>query len=208
MAVAAHVSEQRKVKVAVVGDKQVGKTSLITRFLHGEFSHHYIYTKGGDLEHTAFAIDDQHTVDLVLVDAAGHQYVRSLTKTLYRDVQAVLIVFDVTRENTLKSVEEWQRQIQLVNTTKPPILLAGNKQDLTSHRKVGTEQAEHVSQHLRLPYFETSARTGKNVKETFTRLVSEAWKTLPLCVPEESIVLSYSDIRPRQSQERKFCCAT
>ncbi|KAK7463228.1 hypothetical protein BaRGS_00038189, partial [Batillaria attramentaria] len=63
-----------------------------------------------------------------------------------------------------------------VNTNNPAIFLVGNKQDLKSHRKVKVEQAEMESQRLGMSYFETSARTGHNVKETFKALLKEAWK--------------------------------
>nr|KAG5687114.1 hypothetical protein BaRGS_008661 [Batillaria attramentaria] len=111
-----------------------------------------------------------------IVDAAGHEYVRSLIKTLYRDVQAVLIVFDVTREDTFAAVEEWRKQIDLVNANSPVVFLVGNKQDLESLRTVEHEQANMESQRLSLRYFETSARSGHNVQETFGALLEEAWR--------------------------------
>ncbi|KAK7463229.1 hypothetical protein BaRGS_00038190, partial [Batillaria attramentaria] len=99
MATVPNGTQLRKVKVAVIGDKHVGKTSLITRYVRNDFTPHYTYTQGGDMENVDVVINN-NKVHLVLVDAAGHHYVRSLIKTLYRDVQAILIVFDITRENT------------------------------------------------------------------------------------------------------------
>ncbi|XP_070178151.1 uncharacterized protein [Littorina saxatilis] len=139
---ARHVTGRGRVlRVAVVGDKQVGKTSLVTRYSHDVFSPHYTYTQGGDLENVVVTINDKN-VHVTIVDAAGHRYVRSLIKTLYRDVQGILVVYDVTRRATFDSVQEWIRQIELVNTSSPVIFVVGNKQDLTSHRCVPEEEAQ------------------------------------------------------------------
>ncbi|KAL8588514.1 hypothetical protein ACOMHN_043863 [Nucella lapillus] len=136
-------THKRLLKVAVIGDKQVGKTSLIRRYVHETFSPHYTYTLGGDIEKMDVTISNVN-VQVTLIDAAGHKYARSLIKSLYRDVHAIIVVFDLTKDTTFKSVSEWLKQIEMVNTDSPVIFLVGNKQDVTSHRSVHYDEAEFI----------------------------------------------------------------
>ncbi|KAL8588515.1 hypothetical protein ACOMHN_043864 [Nucella lapillus] len=180
MATARTPGSKHLLKVAVIGDKQVGKTSLIRRYVHDTFSPHYTYTLGGDLQKMDVIVNNV-TVQVTLVDAAGSQYVRTLIKTLYRKVHALLVVFDLTRVTTFDSVPEWLEQIRLVNGSNPVIFLVGNKQDMTLYRSVPKEEAKIFSQLQGLEYYETSARTGRCVTQTFSRLVKTAWqRALPV----------------------------
>ncbi|XP_025083259.1 ras-related protein RabC-like isoform X1 [Pomacea canaliculata] len=168
-----------EVKVALVGDKHVGKTSLLTRFLRGTFSQHYHHTRGGDIEYMDFPLNGT-TIRVKLIDSAGHRRVRSLIKSLYRDAHALLVVFDVTREKTLESVPDWIQEINQVNTSNPVIFLVGSKQDLTPYRTVQPERAQQMSDLTKLPYYETSSRTGHNVSRAFTDLIRLTYHNLTM----------------------------
>ncbi|XP_076458522.1 ras-related protein Rab-13-like isoform X2 [Babylonia areolata] len=206
------IRSQKNLKVAVIGDKQVGKTSLINRYAHDDFSHNYVHSRlGEDLQKVNVTINDED-VKVTIVDLPGHEYLRtgSLTSCLYRDVDAVMLVFDLTRTKTLDSVPGWLDEIKRVNSKlweTRMIFLVGNKNDLTMHRTVHYDEAKNRSLQYKLEYFETSALSGYNVQETFDCLLRTAWKEVsPTDVPTEKITVSIPyEITPRRND---CCCIT
>ncbi|RUS77297.1 hypothetical protein EGW08_014924 [Elysia chlorotica] len=100
------------IKVAVLGEKQVGKTSLVARYTYNTFNHNYLQTKGGDITDKAIQHENK-PIHVCIIDSAGHRYVRSLIKSLYREVHGILLVYDVTRRSTFEALDDWMDQISL-----------------------------------------------------------------------------------------------
>jgi len=192
-----------KLKLAVLGDKQVGKSSLLTRYAKGKFNPIYLHTRGGDIVEKKLKINGIN-MELSIVDSAGHHYVRSLIKTLYRNVHGIMIVYDVTREKTFDSLLQWLHEITLVNTNNPYIVLVGNKNDLNQHLKVSSERAQGFAAQKGLPLFEVSAKSGDKVKEAFINLIEGTYaEKLPGDFFVDSIVLSAPT---DDDEDTKQCC--
>nr|MDO8084868.1 Rab family GTPase [Candidatus Sigynarchaeum springense] len=157
-------------KLIVVGDPEVGKTSLVLSFTERAFRRTYIPTIGVNISEKAIMVRDKR-VEFVLWDIAGQSKFLKMRTHFYEGAQALLLVFDLTRPETFKSVSDWHADI--VKSQKAPIIacLAGNKADLVSQRKVGREAAE-LAQHIGMQYLETSALTGANVIDSF-RYIAE-----------------------------------
>ncbi|KAK3747647.1 hypothetical protein RRG08_024795 [Elysia crispata] len=175
-------------KLAILGEKQVGKSSLVTRFTHDTFNPTYLYTKGGDITEQIVQ-QEKRTLRITIIDSAGHKYVRSLIKTLYRDVHGIMLVFDVTRRNTFEALDKWMQEINLVNQNKPVILVVGNKSDLGDFAQVSSEEAEMYAQMNDFNYIECSAKTSLNVATAFEKLIEFTVCNILPTAPSQSVKL-------------------
>ncbi|CAL1536000.1 unnamed protein product, partial [Lymnaea stagnalis] len=163
-------SKQFMLKFAILGDKQVGKSSLLNRYTKDIFNYTYLQTREG-VEVTKVIDIDGVRIQLSIVDSAGQYKMNSVVKSLYRDVHGILLVYDVTRKSTFESLQEWLAQIEMVNSYDPFVVIVGNKCDIESHRKVPLDYAESFAESKNLCLMESSAQTGQGVKEAFHQLI-------------------------------------
>ncbi|MHA2406665.1 MAG: Rab family GTPase [Candidatus Hermodarchaeia archaeon] len=164
---------QYVLKVCVVGDGAVGKTSLIIRYTEGHFRESYIMTVG-----TSFAVKEldfgDTLVRLQLWDLAGQPHFSSVRPVFYRGAAGIILVFDVTRRQTFEAIPGWYTEVSQVTGTVPTVLLA-NKVDLVDQRQTSTEESMAYAQQLGWGYFETSAKEGHGVTDAFRQI---AWSCI------------------------------
>jgi len=156
-------------KVIVVGDPSVGKTSTVLRFTDNAFQRKYMPTIGVNISEKVVRIGEKNIL-LVLWDIAGQAKFDQMRTHFYKGIEGLFLVFDLTRENTFKSISKWYQDIKKsIGTTmfKVTGFILGNKNDLTDERKINEEEAQKLSKDFNLKYFETSALTGENVEEAF-----------------------------------------
>ena len=165
-------------KIALLGDAAVGKTSLRRRFMGESFSTQHLMTIGADFSTTKMAIDESN-ITFQLWDIAGAQGFSSIRSQFYRGVKGALCVFDVTRQETYLNIPNWINELWQHNGTgQVPIILLGNKSDLRTNSSVPKESAEVYAKQIeeamtlpyRISYLDTSAKTGLNVNHAFEAL--------------------------------------
>lgn len=164
-------------KICLLGDGQVGKTSLIRKFVLDQFSDDYITTVGTKVSKKKMQIDvpekDTH-VDLTLTiwDILGQKEFRSLHNTFYAGASGGLIVCDLTRYETFESMLEWIEDLFAI-TGSIPIVIIGNKCDLQDQHTVLEENLEALADKYNTIHVYTSAKTGENVELAFKNLADE-----------------------------------
>jgi small GTP-binding protein len=163
-------------KMCMVGDFGVGKTSLIRRFVDGQFSDQYLSTVGVKISRKTVELESvkhQKTVaaQLLIWDLEGHTKFKGIAPTYLQGASGVLIVADVSRPET---VERTIEHIQLYSSVNPKgfIIIALNKVDLIDEEKLAvlTEIAYSVAGEKAIAIYTTSAKTGKDVDEIFHKL--------------------------------------
>ncbi|MFW9917590.1 MAG: Rab family GTPase [Candidatus Thorarchaeota archaeon] len=168
----------RFAKVIIVGDPAVGKTSLRIRFLGKPFKADYQATLGADFANYETKIDDTLLVWQIW-DLAGHVKFYDVLKLFYVGSFGAVVVYDVTRPETLESITNWVEDIWTHTAGhggKIPLALLSNKIDLKNDIAVGPDEGKELATTLALkrrgpvPYFETSAKTGDGVKAAFEEL--------------------------------------
>jgi len=160
-------------KFVILGDHEVGKTSIIRRFVEGTFSELYRATIGLNiLSHTFEFFGNE--IGVTLYDLGAQKFFKRFRKTYYSGAQAAFIVFDLSKRESFDSAIEWYEELrEFVPDIDVPIVLVGNKSDLTENRKViyqeGVQLANNLSEKekIKLSYIETSALTGENVEDAF-----------------------------------------
>ncbi len=159
-----------KLKICLVGEQGVGKTSLIHRFVSGAFDESYIRTLGVVVSKktvTLEALPRSVRVDLIVSDIMGKRVFLELFKDAYfHGTQGVLGVFDVTRRDTLIALRTWIERIQ-ETVGRVPVYALGNKIDLREHRETSEADAAETLRSYDCPILYTSAKTGENVEEAF-----------------------------------------
>ncbi len=154
-----------RIKISILGNGRVGKTSLCSSLETGIIPQTYDMTVGVDIATTQFFIDAQTKVRLILWDLAGQQHFDSVRPAFYKGAKVAIIVFDLQNRGTFYDVPAWIRELN-INAPGVPFILVGNKKDL-KNREVSTEEALALAKKYNAMYFETSAKTGENVQNVF-----------------------------------------
>lgn len=166
---------QLKSKMCLVGEKGVGKTSLIRRYVLDQFEDAYIRTLGAKVSKKTMRIEvpERHaTVNITMAiwDVIGHAGFRQLLGDSFFDgAQGILAVADLTRRETLAAVTQWIKGVEDV-AGPVPIVLAANKADLTSELAYGKTEVAQMAAVLGSSYLLTSAKTSENVEDAFVHL--------------------------------------
>jgi small GTP-binding protein len=163
------IDRKLKVKICMVGDSAVGKTSLIKKFVLDIFDDTYITTIGTKItKRTVKILDDDTTMDMMIWDIMGQTSFRSLLQDAYfYGTHGVLAVVDSTRPDTLENIHEWIDSIRHV-VGEVPMVFVSNKCDL--EKKLTMEMLEKELDKYGTKAMFVSAKTGENVSEAFTIL--------------------------------------
>jgi small GTP-binding protein len=155
-------------KVCLLGDGEVGKTSLVRRFVLDMFSDEYIKSFGTKVTKKVLEMEDMN-LTLMIWDVLG-QKASSLHEAYYKGANGALLVCDLTREETVDSLARWRDDLFSV-TGEVPIVLVANKSDLDW--VVNRDRLSEVEETLGADLTITSARTGEGMEEAFTALGRE-----------------------------------
>ena len=198
-------------KLLLIGDSGVGKTSLLTRFADGTFQPIGIPTIGVDFKIQEVTVDGL-IFKLQIWDTAGQERFRNITTTYYRGCHGVLLCFDVTKRESFENLDMWLTELQRHAPPDVVIILVGNKCDLVEGRKVSTEEGQQYADKIGATFVETSAKTNHKVEEAMVSLTKEfkkkmldknmSWKD-----PKRDIVaMSSVTSRGQSVSKKKGCC--
>ena len=162
-------------KLLLIGDSGVGKSCLLLRFADDTYTESYISTIGVDFKIRTIELDGK-TIKLQIWDTAGQERFRTITSSYYRGAHGIIVVFDVTDQESFNNVKQWLHEIDRYACANVKKLLVGNKCDLASKRAVPTEQAQEFADSLGIQYLETSAKNSTNVEKAFTTMAGQIRK--------------------------------
>ncbi|MEW6567908.1 MAG: Rab family GTPase [Chloroflexota bacterium] len=158
-------------KVLVVGDGNVGKTSLVRRYCQGMFSDSRVTTIGVDFQTQVVKLPEGE-VKLSIWDLAGQERFAVMRPGFYKGGRAVAMVYDVTDPTTLTDLTQWRQELAAV-IPDTRLVVVGNKIDLP--RVQPSEAAEVFADSIGAQYLETSAASGEGVSQLFETLARLGW---------------------------------
>jgi small GTP-binding protein len=162
---------EHKVKVILLGDGGVGKTSIANRYTQGTFSETYKPSLGVDFMVKRVNMGEERFKMLVF-DTAGQEFISTLRKRYYSGADGAVIVFDVTRQETFEDLKKWVEEVRgEVGNIKT--IFVGNKIDLTDDRIISTEQAQEFAKEQVGSYMESSALRDEGVTDIFVPFIEE-----------------------------------
>ncbi|KAG2158148.1 P-loop containing nucleoside triphosphate hydrolase protein [Suillus bovinus] len=168
-------------KLLLIGDSGVGKSCLLLRFADDTYTESYISTIGVDFKIRTIELEGK-TVKLQIWDTAeGQERFRTITSSYYRGAHGIIVVYDVTDNETFTNVKQWLQEIDRYASEGVNKLLVGNKSDLTSKKVVEYSVAKaciyleyfEFADQLSIPFLETSAKNATNVEQAFLTMAKQ-----------------------------------
>ena len=157
-----------KLKFLILGDSDVGKTSLLLKYIDNYFPESHLATIGVEFK-TKDVECKGYKIHLQLWDTAGQERFRSITKSYFRNANGVIFVYDITNKNTFKNLKDWVRDSE-VNDSGFKRIILGNKFDLQNKRQVNFQEAKEWADKKQIEIMEVSAKLGTNVNKAIMRL--------------------------------------
>ena len=165
-------------KVVLLGNSSTGKSSILIRYDTQQFISTQDPTIGASFVSKKVRINDGYDVQLDIWDTAGQERYRSLLPMYYRGASAVIIVFDITDETSLKSVKNWHEEFISHNDNNALVMIVGNKSDFEN--KCDLDTIQNYAMDKGLVYISTSAKTGHNINDLFTYIANNAPRDEPI----------------------------
>jgi len=190
-------------KLVLLGESAVGKSSLVLRFVKGQFHEYQESTIGAAFLTQTVCFDDT-TVKFEIWDTAGQERYHSLAPMYYRGSQAAIVVYDITNTDTFTRAKNWVKELHRQASANIVIALAGNKADLGPKRMVDFDEANTYADENGLLFMETSAKTAMNVNELFLAIA----KKLPKDTGTSPVQQRGTGVELKENggESKKGCC--
>ena len=174
------ISEKEKVKeyeikICLLGDLNVGKSSISNRFCLNSFN-----KIGGAYGQKNIILNNDTKIKFHIFTASGNKELRSTTKIYFKDANAIILIYDVTNEKSLDSLNYWLKEInENVENDNILLCLAGNKCDAESNeKKVPSIKGKQFAEEHNMIFYETSAKTGEGIKELFQAIAEKEYNIM------------------------------
>ena len=189
-----------KLKIMVLGESMVGKTSLITRYTNDKFGGRYLCTVGIDFQKKIIEKNNKRVL-MQIWDTAGQERFRNVTKNYFQTSQGFVLAYDINNRESFEKVQYWIEEIKANADEKVKCILIGTKCDLNK-RDVSEEEGEDLANSYKYKFLETSAKENINIEQTFETLVSEILLNYEENRRESSMLTKQKSIE----KKKKKCC--
>ena len=159
-------------KVLLLGNSNVGKSSLFLRFVDDIWNDTFVPTIGVDFKIKTFEIDSKK-IKMQIWDTAGQERFKNIISSYYRGAHGILLLYDVTDKDSFKNLSNWLIEIEKNASKNVLKVLIGNKSDLEDKRVISYNQGKEFADTYGLKFIETSAKKNLNVNEAFETLGRE-----------------------------------
>ncbi|KAJ8544732.1 hypothetical protein K7X08_017315 [Anisodus acutangulus] len=188
-------------KLVLLGDMGAGKSSLVIRFVKGQFLEFQESTIGAAFFSSTVSVENC-TVKFEIWDTAGQERYHSLAPMYYRGAAAAIIVYDITTTDSFARAKKWVQELQKQGNPSMVMALAGNKADLEDKRKVTAEEARLYAEENGLFFMETSAKTSVNVNDIFYEIAKRLTRAQPAQNPAGMVLVD----RAAEGSRVASCC--
>ena len=187
------------IKIVIIGESSVGKTSIISQFVDNIFQEELISTVGGLFnQKTMKCVDLNKIIKLEIWDTAGQERYRSVTKMFYKDADVAVLVYDITNQKSFKALQNyWVEQVQESSLKETILVLAANKSDLTENEQVDESEARDYSKEINAIFFVVSAKNSSSINDLFKEIVKKKTgsKNVIIIEDNEDSVFQFKKIR-------------
>ena len=161
-----------KLKLMILGDSSVGKSSILRKYCKNEFYEKYVATIGIDFQIKNVNINNKK-IKLQIWDTAGQERYRVVTKNYFNSSDGFIIIYDITNKDSFDNISNWIEQITTIVGKNVKCIIFGNKKDLKEKRKVEFDEGKELAEKYNCNFFETSAKEGDNIEEGFLNITTD-----------------------------------
>ena len=169
-------SRRTVIPLMLLGDGQVGKTSLTKRLTGNVFEDSQLTTIGKE----SYVYQTQlhgYDVKIKIWDTAGQERFKSMSVNVIKNVEGLILTYSIASRESFQNLESWLKQLNDADDlSKKPIIIVGNKSDLEASREVSKAEGKQFADNHGYHFFETSAKTAENVKEAFDDIFEQLYK--------------------------------
>ena len=206
------MSQELNIKLILIGDSDVGKSTILLNYTENYFSEKLIATIGLENKVKTINIRGLNT-KLQIWDTAGQEKFHSLTKGFFRNTDGILLIFDLTNKESFNNIKTWIEEVEDNSDSKTKKLLVGNKIDMKDNIVVSNNEIDNLCKKKKINYIEVSGKQNINVSKAFETLVnliidkkSNDELIADYGITDQNMSLSRSTINNLTGEEKKKCC--
>ena len=203
-------NELKKLTIFTLGDKAVGKSSFIAKYMNNTFSENHVTTVGIDFITKNYRLPNEKEIKLFFYDTAGQEKYRSISFNLLKNADGILLMYDISNRLTFDNINQWKGSIREIKGDDFPIILLGNKCDLEENRNVTKEEGKKLANEHGFLFLETSCKEGTNIKESVEILISKIIEKRQLEEKENNQNIkkekTFKIIDTKKKIEERKCC--
>ena len=194
------------IPLMLLGDGQVGKTSLIARITGNEFDESLLTTIGKS-SHTYEVELHGYNLKMKIWDTAGQERFKSMSVNVIKNAEGLLLTYSITSRESFNNLESWLKQLNdAKDISKIPIVIVGNKSDLEGLRIVKYEEGKEFADKHNYHFYEVSAKTGQNVKEAFYDIFEQLYELFEEEITGKKNVSTSIQTTKKNKVKKKGCC--
>jgi small GTP-binding protein len=190
------------IKIITLGNSAVGKSSFILKYTDNVFSLDYLTTLGVDYKHKKIKLKNGKDVRLRIFDTAGQERFKSVSASFVKKADGVILIYDIGEKDSFEAVENWIKSIREIGKDKLPIILVGNKCDLSDDkRQVSLKEGQDKANEFNIPFYETSCKEGINIKEVFEKLIDDIIEK-----GNKNLMGEFKILNKKKGKKKEKCC--
>lgn len=205
-------------KIVIIGEASVGKTSIINQFIDRSFQDDMQTTVGGSYSSKMIECNNNKVLKLDIWDTAGQERYRCVTKMFYKDADVALLIYDITQKTSFEELKNfWVEQVTKFAPGNIMIVIVGNKSDLFENEQVNEEEARKYAKEINACFFLASAKSTSSVNELFKSIAKKYTGASEARIMEDSEDnVSFRKIRKdsvrvkakdlTKKKKKKICC--
>lgn len=203
-------------KIVLIGETSVGKTSIISQFVEKTFQYEQQSTTGGTFSSKTVKCSNDKILNLEIWDTAGQERYRSITKMFYKDANAVILVYDITKKESFEQLNiYWAKQVQELCPSNVIFAVAANKADLLEDEQVTEEEGREFAKSLNAIFAVTSAKNKAGIEKIFLEIAKKYTGYDAVLVDDTDDLNEFRDMRKDtfkfnknnyKGNEKKKCC--
>ena len=188
------------IKVITLGNSAVGKTSFLMKYTDNSFTLTYTATLGIDFKQKKIKLKDGRDVRLRIFDTAGQERYKSVSASFIKKADGVILIYDIGDLESFEAVDNWIKSIREIGKDNLPIILVGNKCDLSDDKRmISLKEGQDKADEFNIPFYETSCKEGINIKEVFEKLVDDIMEKGSKNINREYKILN-------KGKKKEKCC--
>ena len=194
------------IPLMLLGDGQVGKTSLSLALTKNKFDDSLLTTVGKESYMYQTNLHG-HNVKMKIWDTAGQERFKSMSIGVIKTVDGLILVYSITSQESFRNLESWMKSLKdIADLSSKPIIIVGNKCDLDESRQVTYEEGQQYAKKLGYHFYETSAKTGENLKEAFDDIFEQLYNLNKADIEGDTDVEKKYSLSLGKKGNKRGCC--